>query len=287
MKVISCGFVSTAHNPLRAAETIATLDNMLRGRFAFGLVRGYQYRWVENFKVRPGLAAVGPWNKNSPADDANRAYFAEFIEVVLKALTQETFSHDGEYWQFPARGMVNPHPHTVYTEFGRGVNDDMSIDAVGIAPRPYQQPYPQLYAGFGASLRTALFWARHRGRPVVMSSNLDFCDMLWSRYREEALRWGHEVAPGSEAAWGGIMICAPTDSEAMRQFETCAGSGIPGACLSAIRCPRPWSAARTPSRASSKPRARVSIRAKPSSSCRRASTAPGRCVILSACSPRR
>ncbi|MDH3683408.1 MAG: LLM class flavin-dependent oxidoreductase, partial [Acidimicrobiia bacterium] len=79
LRIISCGWVSTTHNPLRAAETIATLDNMLRGRFAFGLVRGYQYRWVENFKVRPELTAVGPWNKDTPADDLNREYFAEYV----------------------------------------------------------------------------------------------------------------------------------------------------------------------------------------------------------------
>jgi len=218
MKVISCGWVSTTQNPLRAAETIATLDNMLQGRFSFGLVRGYQYRWVENFKIRPDLTAVGPWNKDSADDDHNRAYFAEYIDVVLKALTNRTFSHHGEFWQFPA-GTKNPHPHPTYTEMGAGVRDDMTIDEVGIAPPPYQQPMPQLYAGFSASMRTAMFWARHKGRPIVMSNNYDFCEVLWSKYREEALKWGHELVPGSEGAWGGIVICAPTDAEAQAQFE--------------------------------------------------------------------
>ena len=219
MKVISCGWVSTTQNPLRAAETIATLDNMLRGRFSFGLVRGYQYRWVENFKIRPELTAVGPWNKDSAEDNLNRAYFAEYIEVVTKALTSRTFSHQGEFWQFPATGMVNPHLHRVYTEMGAGVREDMTFDEVGIAPRPYQQPMPQMYAGFSSSLRTALFWARYKGRPIVMSDNYEFCDLLWSKYREEALKWGHELERGSEGAWGGIVVCAPTDLEAQRQFE--------------------------------------------------------------------
>jgi alkanesulfonate monooxygenase SsuD/methylene tetrahydromethanopterin reductase-like flavin-dependent oxidoreductase (luciferase family) len=219
LKVISCGWVSTTHNPLRAAETIATLDNMLRGRFSFGLVRGYQYRWVENLKVRPELTAVGPWNKNSADDDLNREYFAEFVDVVLKALTHPTFSHKGRFWQFPAEGMTNPHRHDVYTEMGAGVRDDMTVDEIGIAPRPFQQPTPQLYAGFSASLRTAVFWARHAGRPIVLSGNLDFCDLLWSTYREEALKWGHSIEPGSEAAWGGIVICAPTDARAQEQLE--------------------------------------------------------------------
>jgi alkanesulfonate monooxygenase SsuD/methylene tetrahydromethanopterin reductase-like flavin-dependent oxidoreductase (luciferase family) len=211
--------VSTTHNPLRAAETIATLDNMLRGRFAFGLVRGYQHRWVENFKVRPELTAVGPWNKNSADDDLNREYFAEWVEVVLTALTRPTFSHRGRFWQFPPEGLVNPHPHGVYTDMGAGVRADMTIDEIGIAPRSFQQPLPQLYAGFSASLRTAVFWARHAGRPIVMSGNLDFCDLLWSTYREESRTWGHELERGSEAAWGGILLCAPTDSEAQAQFE--------------------------------------------------------------------
>ena len=219
MRIISCGWVSTTHNPLRAAETIATLDNMLRGRFSFGLVRGYQYRWVENFKVQPELTAVGPWNKGGPEDDFNREYFTEYVEVIIKALTNPTFRHDGRFWQFPAEGMSNPHLQEVYSEMGAGVRDDMTIDEIGIAPRPYQQPHPQIYAGFSASVKTAMFWAKHGGRPIVMSGNHEFCEVLWSKYREEAKKWGHEIAVGNEAAWGGIVICAPTDAEAERQMD--------------------------------------------------------------------
>lgn len=219
LKIISCGWVSTTHNPVRAAETITTLDHMLKGRFAFGLVRGYQYRWVENFKVQPGFAAVGPWNKDGAEDLRNREHFAEYVDVVLKALTHDTFSHRGNFWQFPAIGMKNPHEHAVYRDFGRGVAEDMRITEIGIAPRPYQKPYPRLYGGFGASMRTALFWARHNGCPIVMSGNLDFCATLWARYREEALRFGHDNPDGAQAAWGGLMLCAPTDADAEAQFE--------------------------------------------------------------------
>lgn len=214
LKVISCGWVSTTHNPLRAAEYISTLDNMLKGRFSFGMVRGYQSRWVENFKIKPDLRAVGPWNKDSEDDDYNREYFAEFVDVVLTALRAETFRYEGKHWQFPETGLVNPHPHGAYTQFGAGVRDDMTIDEIGIAPRPFQQPYPQLYGGFSASMRTALFWARHAGRPIVLSDNYEFCKTLWSKYTEEAATFGHDIAPGNQAAWGGMMICAPTDAQA-------------------------------------------------------------------------
>lgn len=214
LRVITCGFVSIAHNPLRTAEAIATMDHMLKGRLGVGLVRGYQSRWVDNFKVKAEVGAVGPWNKNLEADRINREYFGEFVDVVVKALTQDTFSHQGKYWQLPPPGMVNPHRHDVYTRYGRGVDADMRISEIGIAPRPLQSPHPPLYGGFGASLRTARFWAKYRGKPIIMSPDMDFCRLLWDGYREEAALHGYTPAPGDEAAWGGLMICAGTDAEA-------------------------------------------------------------------------
>ncbi|MGD8832533.1 MAG: LLM class flavin-dependent oxidoreductase [Pseudomonadales bacterium] len=218
MRVLTCGFVSTTNNPLQTAEKIATLDNMLDGRFGVGLVRGYQARWVENFKVKPELAAVGPWNADSPADATNREYFAEFVDIVVKALASETFAYDGKFWHFPPDGFVNPHEHPVYARYGQGVTPDMHVEQVGIAPRPRQDSIP-LYGGFSASLRTAKFWARYRGRPIVLSGNTDFLKVLWQEWEEEAKHHGHDVRPGDQACWGGITICARTDAEAQRLFE--------------------------------------------------------------------
>lgn len=219
LRVITCGFVSTTHNPLRVAEDIATMDHMLGGRFGVGLVRGYQARWVENFKIRDDLNAVGPWNKDSPADAANREYFGEFVDVVVKALRSETFSHRGKYWNFPPEGLVNPHPHGVYTTYGKGVGADMSINEIGIAPRPLQTPHPPLYGGFAASLRTATFWARYGGRPIVLTDNLDFFSHLCSAYTQEAEKHGVSVPHGHQAAWGGLFICAPTDAQAQEWLK--------------------------------------------------------------------
>ncbi|MDE0451644.1 MAG: LLM class flavin-dependent oxidoreductase [Gammaproteobacteria bacterium] len=218
MRIVTCGFVSTANNPLATAEKIATMDHMLGGRLGIGLVRGYQARWVENFKVRPELKAVGPWTKDTSDDDLNRRYFMEFVEVVTKALANETFSHEGEFWTFPPADFVNPHPHPVYTRFGRGVDADMRVQEIGIAPRPLQEEIP-LYGGFSASLRTAKFWARYKGRPIVLSGNTDFLQLLWREWREEAGAYGHDVPPGKEACWGGIMVCAETDARAQALFE--------------------------------------------------------------------
>ena len=219
LRVITCGFVSTAHNPMRTAEAIATMDHMLGGRFGVGLVRGYQHRWVENFKIRPDLDAVGPWNKNTSVDDNNREYFAEFVDIVLTALREDTFSYEGKFWTLPPKGDQNPHEHPVYTRFGQGVTEDMQIDEIGIAPRPLQYPHPPLYGGFTHSVRSAKFWAQYKGKPIVLADNLDFCKSLWAGYREEAMLHGHDIAPGEEAGWGGMMICAETDAEAQAMAE--------------------------------------------------------------------
>jgi alkanesulfonate monooxygenase SsuD/methylene tetrahydromethanopterin reductase-like flavin-dependent oxidoreductase (luciferase family) len=219
LRVITCGFVSTTHNPLRTAEDIATMDHMLGGRFGVGLVRGYQARWVENFKIREELNAVGPWNKDQPADVVNREYFTEFVDVVIKALTSETFSHRGKYWNFPPKDFVNPHEHGVYRDFGRGVTADMRINEIGIAPRPLQSPHPPLYGGFAASMRTALFWAKYGGKPIVLTDNLDFYGKLCEGYTMEAAKHGRTVKNGEQAGWGGVFICAPTDAEAQEQLK--------------------------------------------------------------------
>ena len=237
MKVITCGFVSTTNNPLQVAEKITTLDHMLGGRFGVGLVRGYQARWVENYKVKPELNAVGPWNAKSDEDELNREYFAEFVDIVVQALQKETLTHRGKFWNFPPEGFVNPHDHPVYVNYGNGVDENMAVSEVGIAPSPFQSEIP-LYGGFSQSLTTAKFWAKYKGRPIILTSNTDFLKLLWSEWTEEAKRHGHEVEPGDQACWGGVMICAETDAKAQKLLEdyewfwktwpTPFGQGMPG-----------------------------------------------------------
>ena len=218
MKIITCGFVSTANNPLQTAEKISTLDHMLQGRFGVGLVRGYQARWVENYKVLPQLNAVGPWNAKTEADEINREYFSEFVDIVVSALGNETINYQGKYWSFPPKDFVNPHHHPVYSDYGQGVDKDMAISEIGIAPKPYQTEIP-LYGGFSQSLTTAKFWAKYKGKPIILSGNTEFLEILWKEWTDEAERHGHIVKPGQQACWGGIMICAETDAKAQKLYE--------------------------------------------------------------------
>jgi len=94
LRVNTLGYVAPTHNPVRAAEEIAMLDHMLRGRLAVGFVRGYQDRWVANYAAVPGARASTPDNarRKDEQDAINRAIFEESVRIVKKAWTEPTFS---------------------------------------------------------------------------------------------------------------------------------------------------------------------------------------------------
>jgi len=93
-------FQMPLHNPVRLAQDTALIDQLSRGRFDFAI--GYGTRigefepWALEFKERRGMGL-------------------EAMEIVLKAWTQEVFSHEGKYWRFnnakpQPRAFQTPHP---------------------------------------------------------------------------------------------------------------------------------------------------------------------------------
>ena len=98
-------FVVPLANPLRMAEEAATLDHISKGRFEFGV----------------GRSALTMFYKGYNLDyEETRDRFFEGLDVVLKAWTNERFSHDGQYWQF---------------------------HDVEVVPKPYQKPHPPVRVG--------------------------------------------------------------------------------------------------------------------------------------------
>jgi alkanesulfonate monooxygenase SsuD/methylene tetrahydromethanopterin reductase-like flavin-dependent oxidoreductase (luciferase family) len=88
------------HHPLRLAAEAATLDNLARGRFDFGIGKG----------VRPGEFA-----KFGLDFEAAPTMTDEAIEILLKVWTSDTASYDGKFWHFPElslrpRVYQRPHP---------------------------------------------------------------------------------------------------------------------------------------------------------------------------------
>ena len=204
LRVITCGFVSTTHNPLRTAESIATMDNMLGGRFGFGLVRGYQARWVDNLRIRGDLNAVGPWNRDTPVDRYNREYFEEFVDIVLTALRHDTFRYEGKFWTFPPADFVNPHAHPVYSRYGRGVSEAMRVSEIGSRSRAPPAASPALRSTAASPTRCA---RRSSGRDTRASPS---CSRRTSNSARRSGRptgrkrpfTGHSVRPGDGGGLG-------------------------------------------------------------------------------------
>jgi len=87
-------------DPLRLAEETATVDQISRGRLIFGVGRSGFQRVYKAYGI--------PYEES-------RERFAETLQVVLKAWTEETFSHDGRYRQYRDVRLVpkpfqKPHP---------------------------------------------------------------------------------------------------------------------------------------------------------------------------------
>jgi len=82
------------HDPVRVAEEIALLDILCGGRCLFGFGRGAASVEYEGFRIPMGEA---------------RPRFVEAAQIIFRALSQETFEYDGEYYQIP-QTAVRPRP---------------------------------------------------------------------------------------------------------------------------------------------------------------------------------
>ncbi|MEZ2126638.1 MULTISPECIES: LLM class flavin-dependent oxidoreductase [unclassified Sinorhizobium] len=116
------------NHPIRVAERLTTLDVLSDGRAELGTARSNNLNTLEGFGVSP---------------DVSRAQWAESIDIILRALTQDTFEYDGTFWKVPPRtlspkAIQTPHPpvyvsatsfetHTNAGERGIGVMTGNSI----------------------------------------------------------------------------------------------------------------------------------------------------------------
>src|SRR5690349_16678507 len=93
------------HNPMHLAEQFAVLDNLTKGRIICGIASGYHTGYHDFVDV--------PFKERG-------ARFEEAYEIMMKAWTQDTFSHEGRFWKFKD---------------------------VRLTPKPYQQPRPEIWVG--------------------------------------------------------------------------------------------------------------------------------------------
>lgn len=91
--------VMTTWDPIRAAEEVAILDHLTKGRVIVGVARGYQMRWTNVLGQKNRVR--GATMDGSAIDEQNREVFEENVEVMKMAWTKESFSHNGKYYQVP------------------------------------------------------------------------------------------------------------------------------------------------------------------------------------------
>jgi alkanesulfonate monooxygenase SsuD/methylene tetrahydromethanopterin reductase-like flavin-dependent oxidoreductase (luciferase family) len=141
------------HDPVRVAEEIALLDVLSGGRCLFGFGRGAASVEYAGFRV--------------PMEEA-RARFVESAQIVVKALTSESFDWDGEFFKIPR---------------------------TSIRPRPISHPERRFYAS-SVSPESAEIMARLGfGVLVIMQNEWAKAAEDITRYQDLATSMGHAPRP--------------------------------------------------------------------------------------------
>jgi alkanesulfonate monooxygenase SsuD/methylene tetrahydromethanopterin reductase-like flavin-dependent oxidoreductase (luciferase family) len=168
-------FQMPLHNPARLAQDTALIDQLSRGRFDFAI--GYGTRvgefepWSLDFKERRGMGL-------------------EAMEIVRKAWSEESFSHEGKYWQFK-----NAKPQ----------------------PRAYQQPHPPIWVG-GHS-QTSFDYAAANN--YNLAQNIDVEKVATEKFEYFRQAWKQQNHPGPmpKTMFVRHVHVAETDAQARAEAE--------------------------------------------------------------------
>ncbi len=189
IKLVPMSIVMSCANPIRVAEDIAILDQLTKGRVAVCFARGYQKRWMAVLG-QGGTTASG----DQSADDlANRERYDENVEIVLRAWKNDCFEFKGKHFQvpYPHEGITG-WPAADYTrQFGApGEIDDKGVlRKIGVCPRPYQVPHPQVMVPITGGMKSLVYCAEQDFLPWIWEGTPEgFLAMCREYQRVSALR---------------------------------------------------------------------------------------------------
>ena len=185
-----CGFnITPMWHPLRLAEDFAMADILSGGRIVFGVGRGYHSREVETF--------------GSPMfdGDANRELFEEQVEVMVKAFSQESFSHQGKNYTIPA-----PVPYRGYT-----------LEKLSLVPRPMSQPVDIWQPLVSGNPKGVDFMGRMGIKAMVANTPEPALGERLEMYQQAAARHGRELALGEDIALGFRFFLAENREQAIEK----------------------------------------------------------------------
>src|SRR3954447_18703159 len=141
------------HDPVRVAEQIALLDLLCGGRCLFGFGRGAASVEYEGFRI--------------PMEEA-RPRFVEAAQIVVAALSGESFSYDGEFFKIPRTAS---------------------------RPRPISHPERRFYASAFSPDSAEIMAKLGFGLLMVMQNEWARASEDIARYREIATEPGHMPRP--------------------------------------------------------------------------------------------
>src|SRR5918912_934653 len=141
------------HDPIRVAEGIALLDILSGGRCLFGFGRGAASVEYEGFRI--------------PMEEA-RPRFAEAAQIVVKALSNDSFEHQGEFFRIPK---------------------------TAIRPRPISHPERRFYASAVSPDSAEIMAKLGFGLLMIMQNEWPKAAEDIVRYREIATASGHTPRP--------------------------------------------------------------------------------------------
>ena len=141
------------HDPVRVAEEIALLDVMSGGRCLFGFGRGAASVEYAGFRI---------------AMEEARPRFVEAAQIIVKALTNEVFDWDGEFFHIPT---------------------------TSIRPRPISHPERRFYASAVSPESAEIMAKLGFGVLVVMQNEWPAAAADIQRYRDTATSVGHTPRP--------------------------------------------------------------------------------------------
>jgi alkanesulfonate monooxygenase SsuD/methylene tetrahydromethanopterin reductase-like flavin-dependent oxidoreductase (luciferase family) len=141
------------HDPVRVAEQIALLDILCGGRCVFGFGRGAASVEYEGFRIPMGEA---------------RPRFVEAAQIIVKALSNDNFEHQGEFFQIPR---------------------------TAIRPRPVSHPERRFYASAVSPDSAEIMAKLGFGLLMVMQNEWPKAAEDITRYREIATAAGHQPRP--------------------------------------------------------------------------------------------
>ena len=226
MRMGQLGYVMGTHNPLRVAEETALLDHILKGRFFVGFARGYQARWVRTlgqaYKSLPTLS-----NRESAdqaeADENNQQIFREMVTIVKKAWTQQSFAHDGKFFEvpYPYEGIENYPGYPCAQEYGAPgeIDEQNRVRQISVVPAPYQKPHPQVFISSSGSADSAR-WSGEEGFTCCYFAPMPGARAQDIAYRGGAAQVGKTLSPGQGQGLLRFLFVGKTREEAYEKVNT-------------------------------------------------------------------